>query len=105
MLPPDAPQLPSQLAALRDPGGIWSPHGLRSLSRGSSLYNAFNTEHDGPYWRGPIWVNLNFLALAALQHYAQVSPACMKFQDAGSEHACIAGLCPGSVLSKLSRRS
>ena len=73
MLPPDAAQLPSQLAALRDPEGVWSLHGLRSLSRGSTMYKAHNTEHDGPYWRGPIWINLNYLALAALQHYAQVS--------------------------------
>ena len=73
LVPPDAPQLPSQLAALRDPEGVWSPHGLRSLSMGSTLYKAYNTEHDGPYWRGPIWINLNYLALAALQHYAQVT--------------------------------
>ena len=55
---------------LRDPKRIWSEHGLRSLSRESSLYMAHNTEHDGPYWRGPVWINLNYMALAALKRYA-----------------------------------
>ncbi len=29
-----------------------------------------NTEHDPPYWRGPVWINANFLAVRALHYYA-----------------------------------
>lgn len=69
LLPPDSFELKATLKLMRSEGNLWTPHGLRSLSKGSSLYMQRNTEHDAPYWRGPVWVNMNFLALAALDHY------------------------------------
>lgn len=68
----DNPHLGQVLDDMSDPNKLLTPYGLRSLSPGASLYMKRNTEHDPPYWRGPIWININFLAVRALHHYANV---------------------------------
>ncbi|KAG9259869.1 mannosyl-oligosaccharide glucosidase [Astyanax mexicanus] len=72
VLTPDSPKLQHVLRDIRDPDRLWTPYGLRSLSRADPLYMKRNTEHDAPYWRGAIWININYLAIRALHHYSSV---------------------------------
>lgn len=69
ILTPDSPKLEHIFRDMRDPNKLWTFYGLRSLSKADPLYMKRNTEHDAPYWRGPIWININYLAVRALHYY------------------------------------
>ncbi len=71
ILDPKSPQLKKILEDLLNPEELRSEFGLRSLSKKSSLYQKYNTEHDGPYWRGAVWININYMTLQALAHYKE----------------------------------
>ena len=49
------------LDIIDDPEHLWSDYGLRSLSKSDEMYH---TGED--YWRGPIWININYLVLIRL---------------------------------------
>ena len=60
---PNSPKLGKILKDISNPSVFWTPYGLRSLSKTASIYMKRNTEHDAPYWRGPIWININIIAV------------------------------------------
>ena len=65
-------KLDAILNQIRDPKLLWTNYGLRSLARNAPLYDKRNTEHDPPYWRGAIWININYLTLKSLKHYSTI---------------------------------
>ncbi|KAH8652537.1 glycoside hydrolase [Xylariales sp. PMI_506] len=65
LLKADDPKLGSLLKLIGDEEELWSPYGLRSLSKKNPLYQT-----DENYWRSPIWVNLNYLAVVQLYNVA-----------------------------------
>ncbi|XP_068667397.1 mannosyl-oligosaccharide glucosidase GCS1 [Aristolochia californica] len=71
IIPPESWVLEKQLNLISNQSTLWTSYGLRSLSKTSTLYMKHNTEHDPPYWRGPIWMNMNYMIISALHHYSQ----------------------------------
>ncbi|KAB5596477.1 Mannosyl-oligosaccharide glucosidase [Ceratobasidium theobromae] len=67
LLEPSSPRLGSILDLIHDPKRLWSPYGIRSLSADHPLFGQGEN-----YWRGPIWIQMNYLALSSLyQKYAK----------------------------------
>ncbi|KAF3935667.1 hypothetical protein ABW19_dt0206655 [Dactylella cylindrospora] len=67
LLPHDSDKLGSILNIIGDENALWSPFGLRSLSREDEFYSKGEN-----YWRGPIWVNMNYLAILRLKEYGSL---------------------------------
>ena len=58
---PGSPKLGKILALLGDEEELFSPHGIRSLSKKDELYGSAEN-----YWRSPVWININYLAIVQL---------------------------------------
>ncbi|KAG0705211.1 glycoside hydrolase [Suillus ampliporus] len=63
LLPPDSPHLGPILDMLRDPEQLWSEYGIRSLSKSHPEFGQGEN-----YWKGPIWVQINYMVLGALHN-------------------------------------
>lgn len=61
LLAPDDPKVGRLLALLGDEDELFSPYGLRSLSKKDPLYGTAEN-----YWRSPVWININYLAVVQL---------------------------------------
>ncbi|XP_010478035.1 PREDICTED: alpha-glucosidase 2 isoform X2 [Camelina sativa] len=72
IIPADSPILDKQLDLISNRSIVWSDYGLLSLAKTSSLYMKYNTEDEAPYWRGAIWMNMNYMILSSLHHYSKV---------------------------------
>ena len=57
----DSDKLGKVLELMEDPEELWSDYGLRSLSKKSPLFGTGEN-----YWKGPVWININFLAVQRL---------------------------------------
>jgi len=77
LLPGDDGRIFDMLDIMEDDEGMASGFGLRSLAKSDEL---FGTNEN--YWRGPIWINVNYLAISALFYYkenaltAEIRDAC-----------------------------
>lgn len=77
LLPSESPRLSLLLSALKNVDTLWSPHGVRSLSKSDPLFGTFED-----YWRGPIWMNINYLIIARLHEYSrQAGPLQKEFEE------------------------
>lgn len=78
LMQPDDAKLGKILDLVGDEDHLFSPHGLRSLSKQDALYG---TEEN--YWRSPVWMPINYMALTQL--YVSVA-CCILFLDASTNY-------------------
>lgn len=65
ILDPQDPRLELLLRTIRDEDELWTPYGLRSLSKRDPLYRKGED-----YWRGKVWINVNYLVWRGLRFYS-----------------------------------
>lgn len=57
---------------LKDFEKLWSEFGLWFLFKSDLIYKKYNIEYDVFYWRGVVWININFLVVRVLNYYVNV---------------------------------
>ncbi|KAK2002070.1 mannosyl oligosaccharide glucosidase [Colletotrichum falcatum] len=65
LLDADDPKLGKLLDLLGDEEHLFSPHGLRSLSKQDEFYGTAEN-----YWRSPVWMPINYMAVSQLKNVA-----------------------------------
>lgn len=76
----DTEKLDAVIKSISDPSRLWSEYGIRSLSKQDSKF------HQGEdYWRGHIWININYLTLEALLHYGKAEEVDDAVKEAANE--------------------
>lgn len=61
LVPYDSPKLGPILDLIGNEEELWSNYGIRSLSKSNEFYGTGEN-----YWRGPIWMNMNYLTVREL---------------------------------------
>lgn len=64
LMPRDSPKLKHILNLMSDPEKLFSDYGLLSLSKQDEYFGKGEN-----YWRGKIWMNINYLCLDAIKYY------------------------------------
>ncbi|KAK3678234.1 Processing alpha glucosidase I [Vermiconidia calcicola] len=68
LMGPNHEHLGAVLDLIANKEDLWSPFGIRSLSKKDEFYG---TEEN--YWRSPVWININYLIVSNLLNIAQQS--------------------------------
>ncbi|KAJ3025693.1 UNVERIFIED_CONTAM: Processing alpha glucosidase I [Siphonaria sp. JEL0065] len=68
IIPADSPRVESFLDLISDPTKLWTDYGLASLSQSDEFFATGEN-----YWRGPIWMNIQYLVLRRLYEYKSSS--------------------------------
>jgi mannosyl-oligosaccharide glucosidase len=67
LMRPDDAKLERVLDLIGDEEHLWSPHGIRSLSKQDPYY-----ETGENYWRSPVWMPINYLVVSQLRVSSQI---------------------------------
>lgn len=76
----DSQKLKLIIESIDDPERLWTNYGIRSLSKKDSKFHK-----DEDYWRGHIWININYLVLEALYHYGSQEDVDFQIRKSANE--------------------